>query len=143
MIRIRAHPFEMHQLGVCLVGLLCCGLLVVGGMGCGGAEADERAVEVEWTLRPDPPHVGPTTLTLALVDSAGHPVTGADVSVEGNMAHAGMQPDFVEATERDSGRYTAPMEFTMAGDWFLLVNAVLPDGRAVEHTIEVPGVRPE
>lgn len=93
-------------------------------------------------LEPDPPRVGPVTLTLALADSAGRPIADADVSVEGNMAHAGMQPVFAEAAEVDSGRYAASLEFTMAGDWFLLVDVTLPDGRAVERTVEVPGVQP-
>lgn len=131
----------MRCVGACIVGVLACGLLV-GVMGCGSAEADTPAVEVEWTLRPDPPRVGAATLTLALIDSAGRPIGGAAVEVEGNMAHAGMQPAFAEATETDSGQYAAPLEFTMAGDWFLLVDAVLPDGQTVERTIEVRGVRP-
>jgi hypothetical protein len=29
----------------------------------------------------------------------------------------------------------------MGGDWFILVNAKLPDGKSVERRIDVPGVK--
>jgi hypothetical protein len=32
------------------------------------------------------------------------------------------------------------MELTMAGDWFLLLEAELADGRRIERTIDVPNV---
>ena len=133
----------MRPLEAGIVGVLCSVLLIVGTAGCGGVEADRSAVEVEWTLEPDPPRVGTATLTLALADSAGRALTDANVAVEGNMAHAGMRPIFAEATEQDSGRYVAPLEFTMAGDWFLTADVTLPDGEVVTQTIEVRGVRPE
>jgi hypothetical protein len=28
----------------------------------------------------------------------------------------------------------------MAGDWFVLVRADLPDGRSMEHRVDLPGV---
>ena len=127
---------------VCLAGALCGGLLAMGVMGCGGSTTGDEAVRVDWTLDPDPPRVGPATFTLTLSDSTGAPITGADVAVEGNMAHAGMRPVFADATEADSGRYVAPIEFTMAGDWFMTVDAALPNGDAVERTIPVRGVQP-
>lgn len=133
----------MRYVGVCIVGVLCWGLLAVGLAGCGNSQTEEPAVEVNWELQPEPARVGSTTVTITLSDSTGRPVSGADVSVEGNMAHAGMSPVFADVTERDSGRYVAPMEFTMAGDWFLLVDVALPDGSTIEETIDVPGVQPK
>ena len=41
---------------------------------------------------PTPPAVGPARLIISLTDSAGVPVEGARVVVEGNMSHAGMVP---------------------------------------------------
>jgi hypothetical protein len=29
----------------------------------------------------------------------------------------------------------------MAGDWFILVKATLPDGRKLERQVDVPGVK--
>jgi hypothetical protein len=63
------------------------------------------------------------------------------VRVEGNMNHAGMRPSFADLHETEPGRYTGTLRFTMGGDWFLLVQATLPDGNQVEQKIDVPGVR--
>jgi hypothetical protein len=56
------------------------------------------------------------------------------------MNHAGMVPEFAQAREMAPGRYQGDLEFTMGGDWFILVRAKLPDGRALERKIDVPGV---
>ena len=56
------------------------------------------------------------------------------------MNHAGMVPVFADAVEIAPGRYRADLEFTMSGDWFILVRADLPDGRSMERKIDVPGV---
>jgi hypothetical protein len=79
-------------------------------------------------------------VTLTLTDAAGRPVTGASIRVEGNMNHAGMKPVFADAHEGEAGRYTASLEFSMGGDWFLLVTGTLADGRKLERQIEVRGV---
>jgi hypothetical protein len=75
-----------------------------------------------------------------LHDANGLPISGAQVELEGNMNHAGMVPVFAEASEVAPGRYRAGMEFTMGGDWFILVRADLPDGRSMERKVDVPGV---
>jgi hypothetical protein len=54
-----------------------------------------------------------------------------------------MRPVFAEATEAGPGRYRAALEFTMAGDWVVLVHLTLPDGSRVERQFDVKGVRPE
>jgi hypothetical protein len=56
------------------------------------------------------------------------------------MSHAGMAPVFAQATEAEPGHYEAPIEFTMGGDWFILVKATLPDGRQLERQMELPAV---
>ena len=43
-------------------------------------------------------------------------------------------------SETAPGRYQADLEFTMGGDWFILVRAELLDGRSMERKIDVPGV---
>jgi hypothetical protein len=92
-------------------------------------------------VSPDPPAVGPATVTVTLQDDGGKPITGATVQVEGNMNHAGMEPVFGTAQEKNPGRYEAPLEFTMGGDWFLLINASLADGRKVNQKVDVAGVK--
>ncbi len=70
-------------------------------------------------------------------------MTGAQVKVEANMSHAGMAPVFADASEAAPGRYQAQLEFTMSGDWVLLIDLTLPDGRRLQRQIEVKGVRPD
>lgn len=85
--------------------------------------------------------VGAATFALTLTDEAtGQPVQGAEVRLEGNMSHAGMTPVFSTAREVGPGRYKAPLELTMAGDWIVLIDATLSDGRTLQRQAELRGV---
>jgi hypothetical protein len=53
-----------------------------------------------------------------------------------------MKPVFATAREVAPGRYEAPVELTMAGDWVISVDARLRDGRSFERQLELRGVRP-
>jgi sensor domain CHASE-containing protein len=52
-----------------------------------------------------------------------------------------MRPVFASAREVSPGTYEAPLELTMGGDWFLLVDARLPDGGTLHRQVDLPGVR--
>jgi hypothetical protein len=95
---------------------------------------------VDLAISPEPPQIGPALITVSLSDANDQPIVGAEVEIEGNMTHAGMVPVFAQATEATAGRYQANIEFTMGGDWFILVRAELPDGRSMERKVDVPGV---
>jgi hypothetical protein len=110
-------------------------------LGCRKPAETASGMTVACRVAPEPPRVGPATVTLTLTGTDGKPLTGATVRVEGNMSHAGMKPVFGDATEGEPGEYEAPLEFTMGGDWFLIVTATLPDGRRLERQVEVPGVQ--
>lgn len=114
-------------------------LLVLAG--CRGETAEQSDIAVRLMVTPEPPQVGPTTVIVTLTGTDGKPVTGATVKLEGNMSHAGMKPVFADATEVTAGRYEATLEFTMGGDWFIIVRATLPDGRSLEQQVDVPGVK--
>lgn len=120
------------------VGLGCLVLLLLAG--CGRGSKDLPDVNVTLEIEPSPPQLGLASITVALHDASGLPISGAQVELEGNMNHAGMVPVFAEASEVAPGRYRAGMEFTMGGDWFILVRADLPDGRSMERKVDVPGV---
>lgn len=97
-------------------------------------------VALELALAPQPPAEGPASATFTLRDAAGAPIAGAALRLEANMNHAGMVPELAEARDAGDGRYVAEFEFTMGGDWYLLAELRLPDGREVERRFDVRGV---
>ena len=105
------------------------------------ANADNPDVKVRLTMQPDPPQVGSATATLQLSDKNGMPITGASLRFEANMNHAGMTPVFANAKEVDAGKYEINLEFTMGGDWFVLITGTLSDGRKLNRKVDVPGVK--
>ena len=99
-------------------------------VGCrGDVDAGDPGLVMDVAFSPTPPAVGPARLIITLRDTSGAPVEGALVVVEGNMSHAGMTPVLDTAEAEGPGAYGVPdFTFTMAGDWFLTVEATLPDG---------------
>lgn len=83
--------------------------------------------------------VGQRTLTLTL-KRAGKPVTGARIRLEGNMSHAGMAPVFADASEIEPGRYQSTMEFSMAGDWYVVAHVTLPDRSKLDRQFDLKGI---
>jgi hypothetical protein len=111
-------------------------------IGCGRTEPAD-SVRVSWTLDPSPPVVGtPIVARLTLRDTTQNPIIGARLRLEGMMSHPGMAPVSAAVTEKGNGEYEAPLQFTMAGDWILLVTGELPGGTAFTRQIEITGVRP-
>ena len=110
--------------------------------GCGRRHPSGPTVDLTWSLRPQPPIVGPAILTVTLRDTHGAPLTGARVLLEAHMSHAGMAPVFAGGVERAPGTYELSFALTMRGDWALLVSATLADGARVERRIDVAKVRP-
>jgi hypothetical protein len=124
-----------------LAAVACAGALL--GVACLRLTEPTPDFNVQHDVSPSPPEVGrPATVSLKVIDFlTSKPVSGARVRLEGNMTHAGMTPVFAEAKELEPGRYRATLEFTMAGDWVVLVHAALPDGRKFERQFDVKGVR--
>ncbi len=79
-----------------------------------------------------PARIGPVPVTVFLLGD-GEGISGATVTVTGDMTHAGMIPVIRSAAETAAGEYTAAdFEFNMAGDWFLLASVTLADGTSFE-----------
>jgi YtkA-like len=121
------------------LGLALCANLFQSG--CNETGETPPDIVFEYKIAPEPPRTGLATITLKLADSAGKPINGARISLEGNMSHAGMRPVFSDARELEAGRYEAPLEFTMSGDWIILVHLTLPDGRKLQREIAVKGIQ--
>jgi len=113
-------------------------LLACLAAGCHPAADSASTVALDWNVTPSPPVTGPATVSLRLTDThSGQPLPGAEVRIEGDMTHPGMQPVFGTAREAAPGRYEAPITFTMAGDWVLVAGARLRDGRTFERQMEI------
>jgi hypothetical protein len=134
MLFLPNKPFPIHR-HVCRLGIILTGLLFATECNTGSREAAD--VQLEWSVAPEPPQVGESFVSLSLADSAGLPIANASIRLEANMTHPGMAPALATATESAPGRYTAPLTFSMAGDWFILVEATLPDGRTLERQIDL------
>lgn len=117
-------------------------ILLTGGLlpACGRIQpdqAEENGLNLEMIVEPEQPAVGPAQLIFILTDEAGQPINGAILNIEGNMTHAGMVPVITQATAGRAGRYVAPFEWTMGGDWIVTVEATLTDGREFSRQIPV------
>lgn len=108
---------------------------------CNKSTESSSFVTIEHQITPQPVRVGLATLTLRLADGSRQPVTGASITLEGNMSHAGMSPVFAQAKETEQGRYQAILDLTMAGDWSILIHVTLADGQKLERQLDVKGVR--
>ena len=67
---------------------------------------------------------------------------GAKLRLEVNMLHPGMAAVSADAKEIEPGRHEAKVELSMAGDWYVAVRVVLPDGRTLDQHFEIKGVGP-
>ena len=118
--------------------VICCAVLFVPA--CSKPAGPQVAVKYE--VDPQPPHVGTTQVTFTLADQNARIIAGAQVHVEADMTHAGMSPAFADATEISPGRYQAALHLEMAGDWVVLLHAVLPGGQKLERQFDMRDVRP-
>ena len=80
-------------------------------------------------------------LKIDLTDAGGKPIRLGHLDVEGDMNHAGMSPVIAHFDETAPGEYSGQFEFTMGGDWFLLLTGQLPGNTHFLKKIEVPGVK--
>ena len=110
--------------------------------GCRHEERPSLDLTLAYEVSPQPPRTGPVTITLTMTDALGKQVSGAAIKLEANMSHAGMVPVFADAKEISPGRYQSNVELSMAGDWYVMVHATLPDGRKWERQFDIKSVAP-
>jgi hypothetical protein len=117
----------------------CSSFALLSLTACHRSQGAVSSVSVREEIEPQPPVIGPATVTVSLADGEGHSLSHAGVTVEGDMSHPGMSPVFAESKEIADGRYQA--HIAMAGDWVLLLHVKLAGGETVEREIDVKGVR--
>lgn len=81
-------------------------------------------MKMSLTTDPTPPvEDRETTFKLSLTDSAGKPVSGANVKAELKMSTMDMGKNEVGLVDKGSGNYEGKGKFTMAGPWDVVVSA--------------------
>jgi hypothetical protein len=118
---------------------------VLAGAACTRRRAiPDEAPEIRLAaaFNPSPPAVGAGQLTLSFVDSAGTPVGISSLEVKADMAHPGMTPWLAKIDSIEGTQVTLPVEWSMAGDWLLQIEAELSDGRRLRRTLPA-AVEPE
>lgn len=111
-------------------------LLLLLALAC---HKNERSpvVALQYDVSPKPPRVGVVTIDVRVLLEGAKWLNGARVELEGNMSHSGMSPVISETKEVEPGKYRGTLEFTMAGDWIILVHITLPGGQRVQQQLEL------
>ena len=103
--------------------------------GCQRRAASEFRIACK--IQPQPPRVGVANIEIALTDSHHAPVEGAQISLEADMSHPGMKPQFQNASAAPDGLYRAKLNFDMPGDWTLLLHAKLANGETADDQVRL------
>ena len=103
--------------------------------GCQRRAAGEFRIECK--VEPQPPRVGAVNVQIALTDSHHAPVSGAQITLEADMSHPGMRPQFQKVSAGQDGSYYAKLNFDMPGDWTLLLHAKLANGESVDNQVRL------
>jgi hypothetical protein len=112
---------------------------LVGSVACRNVAVTGESLHVRCEIAPLPPRVGAVAITVRLEDGPSS-VKGAEVVIEGNMSHPGMGPTVSKTQEVAAGVYAGTLDFSMPGDWVVLMHIVLPGGLKVERQMNVSGV---
>ncbi len=120
---------------------LLLGIGIVYPAGCAKASDDSRDISFSCEIDPKPPRLGSNTFTITLRDKDGTGLSGARVSLEGDMSHPGMSPVFGEAKEIAAGRYEGTIELNMRGDWTVLLHITLVSGQKIDRQVKIPNIQ--
>jgi hypothetical protein len=135
--RSRQTALRDCRRAVCLLGVVLLLLLA----GCGRVQQANPAAPDSYAVTlaadPAPPVVGDGALSVTLRDAAGRPVDNAQLTIEANMSHAGMTPVMANSAVGKDGVYRVPLTWTMAGDWYVDVKFILPDGQKITRRFPV------
>jgi hypothetical protein len=100
------------------------------------------SVALTVTLDPATPVAGAaTTARISLQTPDRRPLAAANLRVDAHMTHPGMAPVPADVVRVGEGEYETRIEFSMAGDWLLVVTGELPDGERFTREFAVAGVR--
>lgn len=128
------HKKGLSRLKLRAVFIVILGLAAVaGGFWFANRKPAGTNVRIELRSDPFPLSVGWGTLKLAVVDDAGSVIPDARVTVLSQMMHPGMLPYDQQAQPNANGEYEVSINWPMAGQWTVDVDAEVP---GVEQSIQ-------
>ena len=117
--------------------LTMCMILLAGCRESQKATPTPSIRDMEISVNADSLVIGDTSLSISVM-AGDNPVVVDKLEVRGDMDHPGMVPITREINGQDDGEYTVPFEWTMAGDWYVEVDATLPNGEQFLQRFEFP-----
>jgi len=92
---------------------------------------------MNYNLEPNPPGIGPSRLTVTILDQAGRPINGANLEITGKMPQEDISLRVVKSILTTDGTYQAPFVWSTAGEWVLTVKATLPNQQVAEQAFKI------
>lgn len=90
-----------------------------------------KAVHIEMKSNPYPLVIGSGTLFFSVLDSGGEAVNVKTFDVAVDMNHAAMISLYTSVSRTGPNTFTAPVIWSMAGEWYVHVTAVLESGETL------------
>ncbi|MBM7843886.1 FixH family protein [Herpetosiphon giganteus] len=101
-------------------------------IGCSRTPSDDPRLLM--SLEQTPSAMGVQTIVLVINDGST-PLDNAKVQLEATMTHAGMPSQIVQMQALGAGKYQASIDFSMLGEWVLIVNVTEANGAVMQRTL--------
>ncbi|MFD3162744.1 FixH family protein [Herpetosiphon sp. NSE202] len=101
-------------------------------IGCSRTPSDDQRLTM--SLEQTPSAMGVQTIVLVINDGTT-PLDNAKVQLEATMTHAGMPSQIVQMQALGAGKYQASIDFSMLGEWVLIVNVTEANGAVMQRTL--------
>ncbi len=118
-------------------GIFVLVLVLISGCTRTSHQNKTAVAKIGLTTIPFPAVMGDTRLVLHVTDQQDQPINNAELSIKGDMSHAGMVPILTKATSAENGYYEVPIMWTMSGDWRVQVEAHLADGTVAKQHFDL------
>lgn len=131
-----ARPKAFSATVLITIVLTC---LTLGGLaGCRLDEAPtDDTIRIALVAPLFPPPAGDGQLTFRVSDENDRPIDSAALKIRADMTHAGMLPIAASTATGEAGVYRIPVRWTMAGEWIIIVEATLGDGRQATRSFDM------